>query len=64
MTQDEAKQAITKEFRSLPAVKQQSTAERLNFVRQVMGKYKFKCSGHPYQVIRSWLMRELPDENW
>jgi hypothetical protein len=64
MTQDEARQAITKEFRSLPVAKRESTEERLNFVRQIMAKYKFKCAGHPYQVIRGWLIRELPDENW
>jgi hypothetical protein len=64
MTQDEAKLAITREFRSLPHEKQESTMERLNFVRQVMEKYKFKSTGHPYQVIRGWLIRELPDENW
>jgi hypothetical protein len=64
MTEDEARRAITKEFHTLPPVKQTSTVERLNFVREVMGKYKFPCAGHPYQVIRSWLIRELPDENW
>jgi hypothetical protein len=64
MTQEEARLAITKEFRSLPQAKRESTVERLHFVRQVMEKYKFKCTGHPYQVIRSWLIRELPDENW
>jgi hypothetical protein len=35
------------------------TNERLEFVRRMMAKYKFKTSGHPYQVIRDWLIREL-----
>jgi hypothetical protein len=64
MTQDEAKAVIVQEFHSLPEVKQVSTNERLEFVRRMMAKYKFKTSGHPYQVIRGWLIRELPDENW
>ncbi len=64
MTQDEARQAITTAFHDLPLKTRESPVKRLNFVRQAMEKYKFKCSGHPYQVIRSWLIRELPDENW
>lgn len=64
MTQEEARAAIVSEFHSLPAAKQVSTVERLEFVRQMMSKYKFKANGHPYQVIRGWLIRELPDENW
>jgi hypothetical protein len=64
VTQDEAKAAIVQEFRSLPEEKRVSTNARLEFVRQMIGKYQFKTSGHPYQVIRGWLIRELPDENW
>ena len=64
MTQDEAKAAIVGEFHSLPEAKQLSTVERLDFVRQMMSKYKFNTPRHPYQVIRGWLIAELPDENW
>ena len=64
MTQEEARAAIVREFHSLPEAKQVSTVERLEFVRQMMSKYKFKANGHPYQVIRGWLIRQLPDENW
>lgn len=64
MTQDEAKAAIIREFHSLPEAKQLSTVERLDFVRQMMLKYKFNTPGHPSKVIRGWLIAELPDENW
>jgi hypothetical protein len=64
MTQEEAKAAIVREFHALPEAKQLSTIERLAFVRQMMEKYKFRALGHPYQLIRGWLIRELPDENW
>lgn len=47
MTQEEARAAIVSEFHSLPAAKQVSTVERLEFVRQMMSKYKFKANGHP-----------------
>jgi hypothetical protein len=64
MTQEEAKVAIVREFHALPEAKQWSTTERLAFVRKMMKKYKFRALGHPYQIIRAWLIRELPDENW
>lgn len=64
MTQEEAKAAIVREFHALPEAKQLSTIARLTFVRQMMEKYKFRTLGHRYQIIRAWLIRELPDENW
>jgi hypothetical protein len=64
MTQEEAKAAIVREFHALPEAKQLSTFERLAFVRQMMERYKFRALGHPYELIRGWLIRELPDENW
>ena len=64
MRQEEAKKAILREFRALPQSKRESSADRLAFAMQMMQKYKFRSSGDPYEVIKGWLMRELPNENW
>ena len=64
VTRAEAKEAILREFRAFPESKRESTAERLLFATEMVQKYKFQSSDDPYEVIKGWLISELPDENW
>jgi hypothetical protein len=64
MKQEDAKEAILREWRTLPKSKQDSVADRLIFVTQARQKYVFQCSGDPHQVIMGWLTRESPRDPW
>ena len=64
MKQEDAKEAILREFHKLPESKRNSGADRVEFAMEMIQKYRFKCSGDPYEAIKGWLIREMPEENW
>ena len=55
MTREQAKAKILSEWRALPATDRADEQKKAAFALKIEQKYKFRCSGDPYQHIMGWL---------
>jgi hypothetical protein len=60
MNQEDAKNEIIKEWRSLPKELRQTDEQAAQFAMQIKDRYKFRGgSADPYQTIKGWQQRYL-----
>ena len=55
MTLEQAKTQILSEWRALPETDRADEQKKAEFALKMVQKYKFRCSGDPYQHIIDWL---------
>ena len=57
MNQEDAKNEIIKEWRSLPKELRQTDEQAAQFAMQIKDKYKFSSDrADPYQIVKGWLL--------
>jgi hypothetical protein len=57
MTTEQAKAKILSEWHALPATDRADEQKKAAFAQNMAQKYKFRCSGDPYQHIMGWLKK-------
>jgi hypothetical protein len=55
LKQDDARQAILREWWSLPPKQRQSGQQAATFAMKAAEQYPFRCKGDRYQKIMAWL---------
>jgi hypothetical protein len=59
MTQSEAKSAILSEWHTALIDRSKPILDISEFTLEMVPRYRFKCSGDPYKVVRDWLQKEI-----
>jgi hypothetical protein len=63
MKPEEAPRAILRRWRAKPAAERQTQTQAVAFAKEIKDKYAFRYSGDRYQIIKGWLISELPTQN-
>jgi hypothetical protein len=64
MTKEEAKRAVLRDWIALPSQMRKTQVDALVFAMSVKDKYRFRCSGDRYQVIKGWLQDRIQEHMW
>ncbi|MCX7358393.1 MAG: hypothetical protein NT015_09670 [Alphaproteobacteria bacterium] len=59
MLKDDARDAVVREWLALPRASRATEHQAFLFAIAAKERFRFRCSGDPYQHIKGWLMEHV-----